>query len=230
MKRRADVQHDGALGSTRSGQCNGPRHGARMAGDHDLSRGIKIGRRNHLPLRSLAADLLDDGGLHPQQCSHSPLANRHSLLHVLATLAHQTDCLFDRETAGSHQGGIFSQAVTRHKIRPDAFLAQDLRRGHGRGQNRGLCVCGKLQIFRGPFEAELGKRKTQRLVGLLEGAPRAGKLFRQLAAHAGILGTLTGKNESDFRHRSQDSGVRSQKTDACHPQRFRTLLERNSHF
>jgi hypothetical protein len=40
------------------------------------------------------------------------------------------------------------------------------------------------------------------LVGRLEDAPRAGKLFSQLAAHAGILGTLTGEEESDFPHYS----------------------------
>ena len=50
----------------------------------------------------------------------------------------------------------------------------------------------------GPSKHNLEKGKTQRLVGRLEGSPRARKLLRQLAAHAGMLRTLTGEEESDF--------------------------------
>ena len=66
------------------------------------------------------------------------------------------------------------------------------------GEKRGLLIFGKLQLFRGPFEAQPGERKTQRVIGDLKYPRGLGIGFGEALAHSGILGALARKKKCGF--------------------------------
>ena len=86
------------------------------------------------------------------------------------------------------------------KCRFDAAFP-NRREGRDRGrQDRGLSDLCSLQLFRRPFEASAGKRKSQCIVGRIENGPCRWVSLGDFEAHAGRLGALPGEQESGRRH------------------------------
>jgi hypothetical protein len=75
----------------------------------------------------------------------------------------------------------------------DALGGQNSPRRDAHREDGGLSVFREPEMILGALEAEPGEREFEGLIGLGEGLGGDGKVFRQLAAHADDLRTLTRK-------------------------------------
>ena len=89
-----------------------------------------------------------------------------------------------RERSRGHESRIFAEAVSGSQIGRHAMLFERAIRRHGNRQNRGLRVCGQLELVFRTFKAEFRKRKSKRGVGLFEDRMRFGEIRVEVAAHA----------------------------------------------
>ena len=79
-----------------------------------------------------------------------------------------------------------------------ALLGQHPLRCDRDCKDRRLGELRQLQLLFRSAEAEIGDRESQRLIGLLEGLPRDGKIIEELAAHTDCLRALSGKQKDDI--------------------------------
>ena len=90
------------------------------------------------------------------------------------------------------------------------MLGQHAQRRHAHGQNRRLGILGQLQVFFGPFKAELRQRKSAGLIGLGKGLFGNRETLGKFAAHANRLRTLPRKEKCNLLiHFSEDCIVKS---------------------
>jgi len=94
-----------------------------------------------------------------------------------------------------YKRGIFSQAVPGDKIRVHTMCAENFSRRHRNRKDRRLSIGCELKFRGRPFKTQFREWKTKSGIGFFKNFASFGKFLRQLAAHPGILGTLTGKNE-----------------------------------
>src|ERR1700759_4558780 len=90
--------------------------------------------------------------------------------------------------------------MTRDKIWRQTFFFQHPVSCNRDRQNCRLGMGGLLQVVFGAFAAHMKQRKTHRFIGFVEHSLRHGIGGGQLFTHAGILRSLSGKNECHFAH------------------------------
>ncbi|MNP38111.1 hypothetical protein D3C76_1316020 [compost metagenome] len=116
----------------------------------------------------------------------------------MATALHQLHRIGEDQTAGSHQGRIFAQAVTGDVGRTSATFSQpQAPQGDGSGEDGRLGLVGLVELF---FRTLLGQRPeviTERLGGFGIGLQDQLLLAPLLGQHTQRLGALTGKDESE---------------------------------
>ena len=171
-----------------------------MARDHDLSRGVDVGGRNHFSVGGLAANLFHALQADPEQRGHSAGPDRHGFLHVLPATADAPQRVGEGKRTGGDQSGVLAEAVARYQRRSDTALRHHAISGDGTGQHRRLGVGGELKLFGGAFKTEPGKREAERVVGLRESLAGHRKVLPQLARHARLLRALSGKKKCEFGH------------------------------
>ena len=205
MERRADIQHDRAFGAARFGQIHGPRDGRSASPQSQLARANsswqeRQPRPGRLPGRFLPATAPSS----PKIAAMAPWPTGTASCMYCPRLRTRRTASPDSKRPPRPGPNIHPGYGPATKSAGIPF-PQDSCRGHRNGQNRGLGVGGKLKIFGRPFKAELGDGESQCRIGFLKNGAGGSKILRQLAAHAGVLRTLTGKDECEFQ---QDYCVR----------------------
>ena len=213
---RADLEHDGALGSGLLAQVGGALDGCGRAGDDGLVGGVEVGRRDDRAVGveglglgrgrergelvgDLGADGLDELGGEAKDGSHCAFSGRDGLLHVLAAGAHGADGVGEGQGPGGDVGGVFAEGMAGGEGGMDAAFGEDARGGDGDGQDRGLRVLGELELVFGALEDELREGEAEGLVGLFEDGSSDGEVVVEIAAHPYGLGALAREEEGNFR-------------------------------
>ena len=114
--------------------------------------------------------------------------------------AHQDERGRERQRARRDERREFTQRVTHDDDGLVEIARRFLRRAErrdGRGEERGLCVRGAVEIGLRPAPTQRSQIEAERVAGFLECARRAHVALRELAAHAHDLRALTGKEPRD---------------------------------
>ena len=98
---------------------------AACAGNHDLPGAIQVGRADHLALRGLRACLrAPPASSRPRIAAIAPVAHRHGVLHVAATVPDEADGVGEVERAGRDVRRVLAQAVAGDEGRPQPALGR----------------------------------------------------------------------------------------------------------
>ena len=82
-----------------------------MTGNHNLTRAVKIGRRDHLPLRNLLTKLLNLVSIHAEDRRHRPLPHGYRFLHEPSPKPNDLNRIAEIESSGGNKGTVLSEAV-----------------------------------------------------------------------------------------------------------------------
>ena len=229
MKRRTDGERHRTFGA--AGLCQFARtfHRRLGAGNHHLTRRVVVGHdtdRVFLVVRRLfhrlACGVFRQFDGCAQKRAHRADADRHRLLHGMATNAQEPCCVRHAERARRTKRGVLTQRMSGHDTGmtgdiESAFLAQD-RDGRHRGRHD-----GRLRIFR---EQELiirslphqaGEILLQGFVHFLEQFAGGGERLSQRLAHADGLASLAGKDECACHGRALTRAAGKRKCRVAHP-------------
>ncbi len=167
-----------------------------MTADHDLSRAVEVRRLDRLARqRRRLAQCAGLGEVEADQRRHRALPDRHGLLHELAAQVREPDRVAQRQRARRDQRGPLAERVAGDDVEREAALAKHAKHRDRRGQDRRLRVLGQREVILGTLPAQLRQREAERIVGLVVGLLREGRLDRQIAAHADSLGALAREQE-----------------------------------
>ncbi|MDT4838829.1 hypothetical protein FQZ97_725980 [compost metagenome] len=198
MGRHADRQRHRTLGAASLARLDGTLDGRRGTGDHHLAGRVEVHRTDHFTLRGVGAGGQHIGVFQAEDGGHAALPRRNGLLHQLATTLHQLHRIGEGQAAGSHQGGVFAQAVAGDVGRTSATFSQpQAPQGDGGGEDGGLGLVGLVELF---FRTLLGQGPevvAERLGGFGKGIQDQLLLAPLLGQHAQRLGALTGEDESE---------------------------------
>ena len=122
----------------------------------------------------------------------------HRTGHFLAAFLHfgrpqvdEAQRIFKRDGVGRGEGGEFAQGVAGDHVGPEVLQAL--------GQDDGVQEDGRLgdlrcfQVFRRPFEHDVGDSESKDLVGSLKQFLRLGEAIVEIFRHSGELRPLTGE-------------------------------------
>ena len=193
MERCADGKRFGAFCAALVGEFAGAFDRGRVAGDHNLLRGVEIGGLADFALSGIETNCGDSFETHPKNCGHCAVANGHGFLHVFAAIAHGADGVGERNCAGGNVRGIFSQAVPGDHCGLNAFFREHTPGRNRRGEDGGLRDLGEAELVFGSLEAEVGQFVAERRIGLLEGLAGDGEFRGEVLSHADGLRSLAGK-------------------------------------
>ena len=226
--------HERAVEGARNGERNGLDtgssaifdelvHAGDRTGHHDLARAVDVGRNHSTGILHGFAKFKNLGFVLAHDSGHGTRVLGTGAGHEFATGTHQAEAVIEAETAGSVNGGVFTEGMTCHVVKGKTFGLEEFHH-HGRhGKKCRLGVVGALQNFFGTFGHELGERETENLVGLHHELPGRFKSRSQRLAHAHILGTLAGEKQNRLRHYIHTSAARP------HFQSFAHNLENTEH-
>ena len=113
MASDADSQADHPAGAGRGGGLHASLEGLLVAGDDHLAGGVVAGDADVAAavLADAGADVLDLGGLEPQDGRHAARATGAGIVHELAALLDQQQGLLKLERAGGDERAELAQAV-----------------------------------------------------------------------------------------------------------------------
>ena len=182
-----------------------------MAADDDLSRGVVVGHRADLVVIEPGARRLGGNGarrldLEAEQRRHRALADRHRALHRLSAQLQQPRRVANRKRAGRGQRRIFAERMPGDKgdvpaeVEP-AFGFEHPDRREARRHQRRLGVFGQRQLALRPLEHQPREVLRQRVVDLVEKAPRRRKGAGEAAPHADRLRALPRKYQCTLHRR-----------------------------
>ena len=137
----------------------------------------------------------------PMIAAMAPSPDRHRRLHGVAADAQQPRRVGDREHAGRGKRRIFAERMAGDignlVLQRKAARFQRPDRRHRHRHQRRLRVGGQRQRLFRPFPDQLRQLLAERVVDLVEHAPRLGKRVGQILAHADGLAALPRKGECD---------------------------------
>src|SRR5690554_4810797 len=126
-------------------QLTGSQHRLPFAGYNNLFRRIIIGY--FTDAFNIPTDFFNYPVFKADDCCHTALIIRHSLIHQYAPLADQPEAFFKAEYTGSSQGRIFSQAMASYHCRIDTFLIEETIYNITDRIDGWLCIFRKTQFF-----------------------------------------------------------------------------------
>ena len=200
MERRTDVEAHGASRAGLPGRLHGPLHRSAVSRDDDLARRVEVGRRHDFAVCLLCACALDLVGFETEHSGHGANADRNCLLHETTPRANGTERILEAQASRGHVSRVLAQAVARRGGDTQSDRFHGAEGGHADRQDRGLCVLGQGQLLVGSLETEARDGVREDLVGGLETGCRLRKPLGQRAPHAGVLCSLTRKEQGDRRH------------------------------
>ena len=165
MKRRADRQHDAALGASLRGNFNGTLDRCFAPAHDDLTRGVVICQVAYVAGLASRQGIRRDGFCFfhgwPHKCGHRTFAYRDRFLHCRAAQLKQARGVCQAQGACPGQRGILPKRMARD-VRCDVrqsdvtFLFYDADDGDAERHQGRLGVFGQTQVVVGAFEYDLG--------------------------------------------------------------------------
>jgi len=124
VRRHADRQRHGTLGTTGLAAFDGALDSSLGTGDHHLARGVEVHRADHFALRRFGTGGQHVGIFQTEDGSHAALPRRNGFLHQLATALDELYRVRQAQAARSNQCAVFTQAVTGNECRTRATFSQ----------------------------------------------------------------------------------------------------------
>jgi hypothetical protein len=199
VERAAHRQAHRPLGAGGLGELHRPIDTGHLAGDDRLAGGVVVRRDDEAAFgRRPLADPLDRLGRVAENGGHGAGPVDPGAVHQLSAAADEASGARERERARRMIGGELAERVAGGGADAGGKLIARHRPHCGTvGEQRRLRVVGERQLVGRPVETESAQRDAERLVDTLEHLPGCRKGVGEVAAHAGLLGALAGKEEDD---------------------------------
>jgi hypothetical protein len=169
-----------------------------VAGDHELSRRVVVGRLDDLARGRLPTRGLDRGIVEAQHRGHRADTGRCGALHGLGPQPHERDGRGKVHRARTDEGRELAQAVTREHGRLHATAPLPGAPGRDAGdQHRGLRVHRRVQILGRAVLAQGPEIEAKHRGRFREGVGDERLLGREIRQHADRLGALSGEDHAE---------------------------------
>ena len=207
MEGAAHLQRKAAAGTGGFGQFGGLIHSGLLAADDQLAGAVVVADLHTAQRRSLFAAGGKRSAVQAQHGGHAAVDALGRIGHGFAPVGGQLNGLLGGEHPGSFQRGVFAQRKPGSVSGLHAMLGQHGGDAAGKGHHAGLGVFGLIQNAVRVLKADAVQVKIQHRA--VEGGPEGGGAFVKFFAHAGVLGTLTGIQNSKFHRSCLHSAVNS---------------------
>lgn len=196
MECAAHVERHDPLGPGFRRQVAGALNRILGPADHELPRAIIV--RDHHHASGILASFLQGRSLEAENGGHGARGFGSARCHEGSPALYESGAGRDVEDSGADEGGVFADAVARHRADPipNALGDRPIRRDRA-NEKRDLRVIGAPKRFFVAFEAQLLEIDSGRVGGFVKDVASLGVGEKELLAHARPLARLAGKNRSD---------------------------------
>ena len=198
MRGHGNRQRQGALRTPLLGLRHAAQDRGLVAGDHHLAGRIEIDRLQHLALGRLGTHGAYPGVIQAEDRRHGAHSLRHRGLHGLSAQAHEANGGGEVDSAGTGEGGVFAQTMTRHERGYGTATRQpEAIERHPGGKHGRLGVHCLIKHVRGARGHQIPEIEAQHGGGLGESVAQQ-RLVAISGHHGHRLRALAGEYECEF--------------------------------